>query len=189
MNGSDKEDTKMLSTNTKMTCVVASLLVALCAQAPAQKITIAKTWAERGQIVAVDVTLSAPTTMTAALLRLEFDPAMLNNPSAMQGPLVSTSHIIDSHAHATGRVNVGVYPATGARGFTALRGTLFTLFFDVRTTAPARVSPVRVTTVGTPGLPGSNLTNLSGAVVAHTLSNGSVGVGGTAARASWMLYD
>jgi hypothetical protein len=139
--------------------------------------------------VEVEVELLAPTTMTAALLRVQYDPAMLENPSAMPGPLLSTSHVMDFHAPASGRFNVAVYPLTGLARFTAVRGVLFTLLFDVRRDAPPGISPVRITSVGTPALPGSNLTDSSGAVVAHTMLNGSVTVGGTAARASWMLYD
>ena len=163
-------------------------MVAVASGAAAQTISIADTQGRRGGTVPVAVRLSAPTAMTAALLRVEYDPTVLENPAVMPGPMLWPNHAIDSHAPVAGRFNVAVYPTTRMPGFAALQGTLFTLLFDVKIDAPLGASPVKVTTAGTPGLPASDLTDTAGAVVAHTTTDGSVRLS-LAARGSWMLYE
>jgi len=121
--------------------------------------------------------------------RAEFDPAVLENPAAMPGPLLSADHVLDFYSPVPGRFNVAVYPATDLPGFTGLYGTLFTLSFEVNTEAIGEASFVRITSAGTPGLPASNLTGAAGSAVPHTTKDGIVRVAGTAARETWMLYE
>jgi len=166
-----------------------AILFATCAPSAAQTIAVGTGCGPRGGTVEVPVTLSGQGEYTAVLVRLEYDPAVLTSPSVAAGPLLSAGHALDFHSPEPGRLNVAVYPNVGMPAFAAQSGTLFTLRFHVRPTAPGGESAIGFTTKGTPSLPASDLTDTTGAVAAHTTQEGKVLVGGTAARSSWMLYE
>ncbi|MBM3334038.1 hypothetical protein FJY63_05195 [Candidatus Sumerlaeota bacterium] len=141
-----------------------------------------------GQTVSVPVTLSATTSHTAVLARIQYNSAALESPSVTAGALLSSNHVLDSNSPAPGRFNVAAYAPSGMPSFKAKSGTLFSLMFRIKPTAPVGVSPITFTTVGTPALPSSDLVAITGATVSPSAVAGSVTVSPTAADASWLLY-
>ena len=160
----------------------------LCAVPSAQTIAVGSGSGMRGGAVSVPVSLAGSADYTAALVRVQYDPAILESASAVAGPLASAGHVIDYHSPAAGRLNVTVYADSGMPAFTAQSGTLLTLNFRIKRSATPGDSAITFATSGTPGLPSSDLTDTTGAVANPTATPGSVSVGGTAARESWMLY-
>ena len=164
-------------------------LVALCSVASAQTIRIGAAAGIRGQTVSVPVTLTATTSHTAALVRVQYNAAALENVSAAPGALLSPGHALDSNAPAAGRFDVALYAPSGMPSFTAKSGTLLNLTFRIKATAFQGTYPITFTTVGTPALPSADLVGITGAAVTPTAITGSVRVGGTAAEKSWRLYE
>ena len=167
---------------------VVALLSFMCPVASAQTVRIGTASGVRGQTVSVPVTLTATTSHTAALVRVQYNAAVLESPSLTAGALLSKSHMPDSYAAAAGRFNVAAYASSGMPSFKAKSGTLFTLIFRIKTTAPIGPSPIIFTAVGAPGLPSSDLVGVAGNVVSPSAIAGSVTVGATAAQDSWLLY-
>jgi len=163
-------------------------LPALCAAASAATLAVGTASAGPGQAVSIPVTLTAGVDCTSALLRVEYDPAVLESPSAAPGPLVSQSHALDSFCPAAGRLNVCVYSFSGAPAFAAQTGVLCYLTFTVKAGAPAGPSNITITTQGAPALPASGLVDTTGAAVAHTATPGSVEIKGTTGANFWRLY-
>ena len=169
---------------------VALLCPAFVGSVLGEGIDIGDAWEKPGRAISVPVTLTAPSNMTAAFIRVNYDATVLENPSAAAGVLLSSGHVLDFHSPAPGRLNVIVCSSSGAPAFTARSGVLFYLRFDIKEDAPAGVYPLTFTTSGAPALPASNLVNTAGALVAHTQSPGKVTVDRFAnARPDWMLYD
>ena len=132
---------------------ILTVMVAFCAVASAQTLDIGSDLAEPGQSISLPVTLTVTADCTAALLRIEYDDTVLENPSVTAGTLVSGSHSIDSYAPEIGRFNISVYADSGAPDFMAQTGTLVNLTFDIKADAPPGNSPIAFTTSGAPDLP------------------------------------
>jgi hypothetical protein len=162
---------------------------AFCAPLSAQSIRIGAVSGKQGQSVSVPVTLTATTTHTAALVRVQYNSAVLENVRVTSGPLLSTNHVLDSYAPAAGRFNVAAYAPSGMPSFTAKSGTLFNLTFRIRPTAPAGTSAITFTTVGTPALPSADLVGITGGVVTPTATAGSVTVGLAGVTQPWPAYE
>jgi hypothetical protein len=161
---------------------------AVCRGGFTQTIAVGTVSRDRGATVTVPVTLTASTSHTAVLVRLNYNSSILGSPSVARGPLLSPSHTLASFSPAPGRFNVAVYADSGMPSFTAKSGALFTLSFYVKPTAPYGVSPITFTTVGTPALPASDLTDILCCVAAHTTQAGSVSVGAAGVTGPWLLY-
>jgi len=156
--------------------------------ASAQTVRIGTASGVQGQTVAVPVTLTATTSHTAALVRVQYDTAVLENVAVTSGALLSPLHTLDSYAPASGRFDMAVYAPSGMPSFKAKTGTLFNLTFRVKSNAPFGVSPITFTTIGTPSLPSADLVGITGAAVTPSIVAGSVTVGPSAADGSWPLY-
>jgi len=164
-------------------------LVGICTMASAQTIRIGAVAGVQGETVSVPVTLTATASHTAALVRVQYNTAVLENVEVAAGVLLSTRHAIEFNAPAAGRFDVAVYAPSGLPSFTAKTGTLCNLTFRVKTDAPLGVSPIIFTTIGTPSLSSADLVGISGAAVTPSAIAGSITVGATAADSSWSLYS
>lgn len=154
----------------------------------AQTIRIGAVSGIKGQTVSVPVTLTSVSSHTAALVRVQYNTAVLENVAAMSGPLMSNGHALDSYSPAAGRFDVAVYAPLGMPSFKAKTGTVFNLSFRVKSNAPSGVSPITFTTIGTPSLPAADLVGVTGAAVSPSTVAGSVRVLATAADKTWQLY-
>ena len=143
-----------------------------------------------GGTVLAPVTLTAPSNMTAAFIRVSYNATVLENPSAIAGALASSGHALDFHSPAPGQLNVMVCSSGGAPAFTAQSGVLFYLQFDIKKAAAPGDYSLTYTTTGAPAIPTTNLVNTAGALVTHSTSPGKVTVNRFAnARSDWMLYE
>jgi hypothetical protein len=167
---------------------LAAMACCIALDLPAQTLRIGAVAGERGKTVSVPVTLTATTSHTAALVRVQYNTAVLENVAATAGPLMSSGHALDSYAPAAGRFDVAVYAPSGKPSFKAKSGTLFNLTFRVKSNAPSGVWPITFTTVGTPSLPSADLVGVTGAAVTPTATAGSVQVVATDASPVWSLY-
>jgi len=168
--------------------ISAFVLIGIGATASAQTVRIGTASGVRGQTVSVPVTLTAPTSHTAALVRVQYNTVALENVRATSGTLLSQIHTLDYYAPAAGRFDVAAYPPSGMPSFRAKSGTLFILNFRIKPTAPSGVSPITFTTVGTPALPSADLVGITGAAVSPSAIAGSVRVVATAADDVWVFY-
>jgi hypothetical protein len=144
---------------------------------------------KQGQSVVVQVTLTATTSHTAALVRVQYNAAVLELPAVTSGPLLSRNHALDCNSPTAGRFNVAAYAPSAMPSFTAKSGTLFNLTFKIKPTAPAGVSPIAFTTIGTPALPSADLVGITGGVVTPTATAGSVTVGVAGVGGPWTVYE
>ena len=117
------------------TAILLICAAALAPPAQAQTIAIGATTGQPGQTVTIPVALSASTDLTAALLRLDYDPAILESPSVVAGGLLTETHDLDTYAPETGRLNVAIFGLAGAPPLTAQTGTLLDLTFTIKPTA------------------------------------------------------
>lgn len=166
-----------------------SVVFGFCADLPAQTIRIGTTSGRQGQTISLPVTLTATSSHTAALVRVQYDTAVLENVGVAAGALLSTGHAVESNAPAAGRFNIAAYAPSGMPSFTAKSGTLFNLTFRIRPTAPAGTSAITFTTVGTPALPSADLVGITGGVVTPTATAGSVTVGLAGVTQPWPAYE
>jgi len=172
-----------------MLCLVFLCSVLSC-PAFAQMIDIGDASGNPGGAVSVPVTLTAPSNMTAAFMRVSYNATVLENPSAAAGALASSGHALDFNSPAPGQLNVIVCSSSGAPAFTAQSGVLFYLQVDIKRGAAPGDYSLTYTTAGAPAIPTTNLVNTAGALVAHSTSPGKVTVNRFAnANASWMLYE
>ncbi len=162
--------------------------IAFCSMASAQSLRIGGVVAQRGKTVVLPVTLTAATSHTAALLRVQYNTAVLENAGATTGPLMTSGHALDSHAPALGRFDVAVYAPSGMLSFKAKTGVVFHLTFRVKANAPSGECPITFTTVGTPALPAADLVGITGAAVSPVTYSGSVRIVATEADPAWILY-
>lgn len=168
--------------------VIITVLSVISSTLWAQTIDIGTDTGTPGNSVAVPVMLDAYTYMMAALVRIEYDPMVLENPSVTAGLLLTENHTYDYYTPEVGRLNVVAYPKSGVPVFAAKAGTLFFLNFDIKVGAPPGESSITFTNKGTPDLPSSDLTHAKGTVFSHTTNPGSVMVGPTRTNDSWTLY-
>ena len=160
----------------------------VCSGARAQTIRIGAVSGIRGQSVSVPVTLTATTSHTAGLVRVQYNAAVLENVRVTSGPLISASHALDFYAPAAGRFDVAAYAQSGMPSLKAKSGTLFFLSFRIKPTAPSGLSRITFTTVGTPAMLSADLVGITGAAITPAAIPGSVTVGGAAVDESWLLY-
>ena len=167
----------------------ASVWLILCSTASAQTIRIGAVSGKQGQTMSVPVTLTGSSSYTAALVRVQYNTAVLENVGVAAGALLSPVHVIESNAPAAGRFDVAVYAPAGMPSFKAKTGTLFSLTFRIKSNAPLGVSPITFTTAGTPSLPSADLVSVSGAAVSPSTVAGSVTVGAAAVGTPWTVYE
>jgi hypothetical protein len=165
------------------------LVLAFGENLPAQALRIGTASGKQGEAVSVPVTLTGSTSLTAALVRVQYNSATLEVPAVTSGPLLSANHALDFCAPAAGRFNVAAYAPSGMPSFTAKSGTLFNLIFKIRPTAPAGTSAITFTTVGTPALPSADLVGITGGVVTPTVTAGSVIIGESGVSGPWTAYE
>jgi len=166
-----------------------AMVLLISAAASAQTIRIGTASGKQGQTVSVPVTLTGSTSLTAMLVRAQYNSAALEMPAVTSGPLLSRNHALDSYSPAAGRFNVAAYAPSGMPSFAAHNGTLFNMTFRIKPTAPTGASAITFTTVGTPALPSADLVGITGGVVTPTATAGSVTVGVTGVGAQWTVYE
>ena len=142
----------------------------------AQTLTIGTDSGLAGDPVSIPVTLSAAEAHSAALVRIEYATDVLENPVASAGALLSATHVLDSYAPEAGYFNAIVYSPTGTPAFTAASGTLLSVAFSIKSTAPAGLSSIKFTASGTPALAASDLVNVMAEPVTHSSLDGSLTV-------------
>jgi hypothetical protein len=120
--------------------------------------------------------LTATTTSTAFLLRLSYDPAVLDTPTATPGDILGPDHPLEFCSPQPGRINVIVTGIPGTSPFVAPSGVVCSLAFTVKPATAADGSTITLTTAGLPALPASCLQNDSGTSVTHTVTPGRVTV-------------
>ena len=87
---------------TRILATVAALVS--CSIASAQTLRIGTASGKQGQTVSLPVTLTGSTSLTAVLVRVQYNSAALEMPAVTSGPLLSKSHALDSYAPAAGTV-------------------------------------------------------------------------------------
>ena len=182
--------------------IVAAVAVAWFAAATghAQSVVIGSGYGLAGETVNVSVTVNGATSVTAALLRLEFDPATLEIPMAIPGPLLTPQHSIDAHSPAPGRINIAIYASGvaagagdggggGAPALAAASGVMCLLSLTIRPDAAPGFYPI-VPTAETGATPfPSQLISTAGEIIPHGMETGGVLVGAVSRSAgSWVLY-
>ncbi len=150
------------------------------------EVAISEVAAQPEQYTFVPITIENGTNLTAVLIRLEYDPAVLEYPLGTLGELASSDHVVSVHEPTPGRLNIAVYPARGVEPFISGNGTVASLGFRVNPAAPPGLSPITITTVGTPNLPASSVVDTSGNNVTHNITNGGVNVGAVACADDWV---
>ena len=166
-----------------------AMVLLISAAASAQTIRIGTASGKQGQTVSVPVTLTGSTSLTAMLVRAQYNSAALEMPAVTSGPLLSRNHALDSYSPAAGRFNVAAYAPSGMPSFAAHNGTLFNMTFRIKPTAPTGASAITFTTVGTPALPSADLVGITGGVVTPTATAGSVTVGVAGVTQPWSVYE
>jgi len=127
--------------------------------------------------VMVPVSITSDGGVGGINLRITYDPAILTLPSVQAGPLMTASHVAESHSPTPGQLNVLAYAPNTPAAFSANSGQVLYLVFEV----DAGVTPGVVTQLnltgsigGTPSIPSSGLSALGGSAIGHTASGGSV---------------
>jgi len=176
-----------------LSALAAMILIATLAlaagPAPAQTITIGQVTARVGQTTAtLPITVDLPAAAAGLLLRLQYNPAVLDAPTVEAGDIVAPGHTVDLFSPEPGRVNLFIGGLSAALPFTAQSGVVARLRFPIEPYLGASFSDVTLTASGAPALPASGLVSASGANIAHTVTAGRVTVKRAADADTWMLY-
>ena len=176
-----------------LSALAAMILIATLAlaagPAPAQTITIGQATARVGQTTAtLPITIDLPAAAAGLLLRLQYNPAVLDAPTVEAGDIVAPGHTVDLFSPEPGRVNVFIGGLSAVLPFTAQSGVAARLRFPIQPYLGASFSDVTLTASGAPALPASGLVSASGANVAHTVTAGRVTVKRAADADTWTLY-
>jgi len=176
-----------------LSALAAMILIATLAlaagPAPAQTITIGQTTARVGQTTAtLPITVDLPAAAAGLLLRLQYNPAVLDAPTVEAGDIVAPGHTVDLFSPEPGRVNVFIGGLSAVLPFTAQSGVAARLRFPIQPYLGASFSDVTLTASGAPALPASGLVSASGANIAHTVTAGRVTVKRAADADTWTLY-
>jgi len=176
-----------------LSALAAMILIATLAlaagPAPAQTITIGQATARVGQTTAtLPITIDLPAAAAGLLLRLQYNPAVLDAPTVEAGDIVAPGHTVDLFSPEPGRVNVFIGGLSAVLPFTAQSGVAARLRFPIQPYLGASFSDVTLTASGAPALPASGLVSASGANIAHTVTAGRVTVKRAADADTWTLY-
>ncbi|MBX3728222.1 MAG: hypothetical protein KF858_03480 [Candidatus Sumerlaeia bacterium] len=139
-----------------------------------QSLAIGAATSRPGDTVSVEVTLDVPLDCAGVLLRLEFDPSILEHPVVERGDILTSGHLIDFFSPAEGRLNVFVAGLSRLESLTARTGVVVRLGFRIRQGTTASFSDISPTQSGLPELPSSNLLDSSGSSIVHTVSPGRI---------------
>ena len=164
-------------------------MIVLAVAAPAQTVTLGQASAAKGETADVEITIDAPDLAAAVLLRLEFDPEVLEAPQVLAGPLMEAGHTLDTYSPEPGRFNIFIGDLTDNSPFTAQSGVVAIIRFTVKADAQAEYSDVTLTSGGTPTQPVSGLLSESGFYYYdHTVTGGRVLVGQVTGAEGWEEY-
>lgn len=153
----------------------------------AQTVTVGQALARAGDTVQVPISVQHTTATAGLLLRLDYDPAVLEAPSAEPGESIGASQTVDAHSPEPGRVNLFIASLTNIDSFASAEGTVAYLTFYVKTNPAADYSDLTLASVSS-GLSPSTMLDSSGNNIAHTVKEGRVFLPEAAGTTNWMLY-
>lgn len=179
----------------KISRMILFTLCVLCfsAAASGDSVDIGETTAWPGTTVRLPVWIDLSGAAAACNLRIEYDEALLENPSAERGRILDASRQVVSHTPEPGHLNVLVKPAPDLSPLPVRSGEIVELVFRIKdgvSTGSTAVVTFVQNTPETPAFPSAGFSDASGqSLSGHALTAGAVTVGQPTSDArAWVLY-
>lgn len=165
------------------------LFLAICDPLFAQNVAIGQASASPGETVALPIMIDGTAnTCAGLLLRLNYDPEVLEAPTAFKGAILADAHVLDVYSPIPGRINLFIAGLLNSEPFTAQSGIVASLQFTIKADAANDYSDVTLTAIGTPGMPALSLVDTSGDYVEQTFTPGRITIKSELHDAIWEIY-